>query len=102
MSTVQAWLLIGVPVLFVGVVLFTARSRALGVLGVLATLGGAVAVAAVDRASGAVLGVVAVLLYATGRAGDGAVVGADPVRPAGSTYRDRPPSADDPSADAAV
>lgn len=80
MSTVQAWLLIGVPVVFVGVVLFTTRSRALGVLGVLVTLGGAVAMAAVDRASGAALGVVAVLLYATGRAGDGAVVGADPVR----------------------
>lgn len=80
MSVVQAWLLIGVPVLCVGVALFTARSRLLGAVGVLVMLGGAAVMAGIDRASAAVLGVVAVLLYATGRAGDGAVVGDDPVR----------------------
>lgn len=81
MTVVQVWLLIGVPVLAIGLALFTARSRWLGALGVLVVLAGAVAVALVDRASGAVLGVVAVLMYATGTAGQGAVVGDDPVQP---------------------
>lgn len=81
MTIVQVWLLVGVPVLVIGLTLYTARSRWLGALGVLVVLSGAVGVAVVDRASGAVLGVVAVLLYATGTAGQGAVVGDDPVQP---------------------
>lgn len=80
MTIVQAWLLIGVPVLCVGLALFASSSQLLGVLGVLVTLGGALAMATVDTASAALLGVVAVLLYATGRAGEGAVAGDDPVR----------------------
>jgi hypothetical protein len=79
-SVVQVWLLIGVPVLFGAVALYTARSPGLSALGVLVTLAGAVAVTTVDRASGAVRGVLAVLLYAAGSAGRGAVVGEDPVR----------------------
>lgn len=87
MTVMQAWLLIGVPVLFAGIVLYTARSSVLGSLGVLVTLAGAVAMTTVDRASGVVLGVVAVLLYATGRAGRGAVLGDDPVRGRGGATR---------------
>ena len=89
MSVVQVWLLIGVPVLFGAVALYTARSSALNALGVLLTVAGAVAVTTVDRASGAVLGVLAVLLYAAGSAGRAAAVGDDPVggrrRPGGAT-----------------
>jgi len=80
MSVVQVWLLIGVPVLVGAVALYTARSAALSALGVLVALAGAVAVTSVDRVSGAVLGVLAVLLYAAGSAGRAAVVGDDPVR----------------------
>lgn len=80
MSVVQVWLLIGVPVLFGAGALYTARSPALSALGVLVALAGAVAVTTVDRASGAVLGALAVLLYAAGSAGRAAVVGDDPVR----------------------
>lgn len=80
MSVAQVWLLIGVPVLVGAIALYTARMPVLGALGVLLVLGAAAAVAAVDRASGAVLGVVAVLLYAAGDAGRAAVAGADPVR----------------------
>ena len=82
MTVMQVWLLIGVPVLFGALALYTARSPALNALGVLVALAGAVAVTAVDRASGAVLGVLAVLLYAAGSAGRAAVVGDDPVRAA--------------------
>ncbi len=85
MTVLQAWLLIGVPVLFAAIVLFTSRSQSLGTLGVLVTLAGAVAMTTVDRASGAALGVVAVLLYSTGGAGRGAVTGNDPVRGTAAT-----------------
>lgn len=80
MTVAQVWLLVGVPVLVGALALYTARSPALGVLGVLLTLAAAAGVAAVDQASAMVLGIVGVLLYASGRAGDGAVVGDDPVR----------------------
>ncbi len=83
MSVVQVWLLVGVPVLFGAIALYTARRPSLSALGVVLTLVGAVAVTTVDRASGAVLGVLAVLLYAAGSAGTGAVVGDDPVRASG-------------------
>ncbi len=102
MTVVQVWLLIGIPVLVGAIALYTARSPALGALGVLLTLGAAAGVATVDQASGMVLGIAGVLLYASGRAGHGAAVGDDPVRPAGSSHRDRPPSADDASAGAAT
>jgi hypothetical protein len=79
-DVVQVWLLVGVPVLFIALALFTARSPVLGPLGVLVALGGAVVVTTVDRASGAALGVIAVLFYAAGSAGRGAANGDDPVR----------------------
>lgn len=80
MSVVQVWLLIGVPVLFGALALYTARRPALNALGVLLTLAGAIAVTTVDRASGAALGVLGVLLYAGGSAGRAAAQGDDPVR----------------------
>jgi hypothetical protein len=83
MSVVQVWLLIGVPVLLAAFALYTARSPALNAVGVLVALAGALVVTAFDRASGAVLGVLAVLLYASGDAGRAAVDGDDPVRPRG-------------------
>jgi hypothetical protein len=82
-TVVQVWLLVGVPVLVAALALYTARSPALGALGVLLTLAAAAGVALVDQASAMVLGIVGVLLYASGRAGDGAAVGDDPVRPDG-------------------
>lgn len=80
MTVVQVWLLIGIPVLLAAITLFTARSQALHALGAVVALGGAAAVAAIDQASGAVLGVFGVLLFAAGSAGRGAVTGDDPVR----------------------
>lgn len=87
MTVLQVWLLIGIPALVGAITLYTARAPALGALGVLLTFGAAAGVAAVDRASAMVLGLVGVLLYATGRAGQGAVVGDDPVRPARAADR---------------
>ena len=82
MTVMQVWLLIGIPALVGAATLYSTRSAALGALGVLLMLGAAAGVAVVDQASGMVLGIVGVLLYAAGRAGHGAVVGDDPVRPA--------------------
>jgi hypothetical protein len=87
MSTTQAWLLIGVPGLVIGVVLYTARSRWLGFAGLLVLLAAVVAMVTVDRVSAMALGTVVVLLYAAGRAGQGAAVGEDPVRPAAGRPR---------------
>jgi uncharacterized membrane protein YjjB (DUF3815 family) len=81
-STMQAWLLVGIPALVIGIVLYTARSRWLGALGLLVMLGATLVLATVDRVSAAALGSIAALLYATGRAGGGAAVGEDPVRTA--------------------
>jgi hypothetical protein len=82
MSTTQAWLLVGIPGLVIGVVLYTARSRWLGFAGHIVMLAAALVMVTVDRVSAMVLGAVVVLLYATGRAGQGGAVGEDPVRPA--------------------
>ena len=94
MTVMQAWLLIGVPALLIGLVLYTARSPRLGALGLLVLVGATIVLATVDRISAAVMAGLLTLLYAAGRAGLGAAVGEDPVRPGGSSYRDRPPSAD--------
>ena len=86
MSTTQAWLLVGIPTLVIGIVLYTARSRVLGGIGLLVMLGGLAVMVTVDRISAAALGAVVTLLYAAGRAGGGAAVGEDPVqRTAGDT-----------------
>ena len=80
MSTTQAWLLVGIPALVVGVVLYTARSRLLGIIGLLVLLAGMLVLATVDRISAAAFGSVIALLYAAGRAGGGSAVGQDPVQ----------------------
>ena len=79
MTVTQGWLLIGVPSLVAGVVLYTTRSPRLGAAGLLVLIAGSVALVTVDRAWGAALGAVAVLLYAAGRAGRGGAAGPDPV-----------------------
>jgi lipoprotein signal peptidase len=79
-TTTQGWLLIGVPALLAGIVLYTMRSPRLGAIGLLVVTAGALALATVDRASGVALGAVVALLYAAGRAGGGAAAGNDPVR----------------------
>lgn len=91
MTATQAWLLIGIPVLLVGVTLYTLRSPRLSAAGVLVLVAGTVVMAAADRISAAVLGVIAVLLYAAGQAGQGAATGADPVarRPHGQPALER-------------
>ncbi|MDP8977998.1 MAG: hypothetical protein M3N17_05405 [Actinomycetota bacterium] len=68
-SAVAGWFLIGVPALVAGLALFAARGRALNLAayGVLAA--GCVALTAVHRPSGALLGGLLALLYATGRGG---------------------------------
>ena len=78
MTTTQGWMLIGVPALVLGLVLYALRSPRLGAVGLLMITAGAVALSVIDRASGAALGSVVALLYATGRAGSGAVTGDDP------------------------
>lgn len=89
MTVTQGWLLIGIPTLVAGVVLYTTRSPRLGAVGLLVLIAGSVALVTVDRASGAALGAVPVLLYAAGRAGGGGAVGPDPVRPdEGGTAQD--------------
>jgi len=75
----QGWLLIGIPTLVAGVVLYMMRSPRLGAVGMLVLIAGAIALVTVDRVSGAALGVVPVLLYAAGLAGTGGVTGTDPV-----------------------
>ena len=77
-STTQAWLLVGIPALVIGIVLYTTRSRVLGVIGLLVLLAGMVVMVTVDRISAAALGSIVALLYAAGRAGGGAAVGQDP------------------------
>lgn len=68
-SAVAGWFLIGVPALVAGLAMFAARGRALNMAayGVLAV--GSVALTAVHRPSGALLGGLLALLYATGRGG---------------------------------
>lgn len=94
MTPMQVWLLIGIPALLIGLVLYTMRSPRLGAMGLFVLIAAAAGVAMVDRVSAAVLGACAVLLYAAGLAGHGGAVGEDPVRPAGSSHLGRPPSAD--------
>jgi hypothetical protein len=71
---------VGIPVLVIGIVLYTARSRRLGIIGLIVLLAGMLVLVTIDRISAAVFGFVIALLYAAGRAGGGAAVGQDPVR----------------------
>lgn len=69
MSAAAGWFLIGVPALIACLALFATRRRAfnLAAYGVLAV--GSVALTTVHRPSGALLGGLLALLYATGRGG---------------------------------
>lgn len=66
----QAWLVVGVPGLAVGLALFLVRSPVRALLGYGVLLATFVGMALVDRASAVVLGGLLALLYAAGRGGD--------------------------------
>ncbi len=66
----QAWLVVGVPGLAVGLALFLVRSPVRALLGYGVLLATFVGMALVDRASAVVLGGLLALLYAAGRRGD--------------------------------
>lgn len=69
MSTLQAWLVIGVPGLVVGLALFLVRSPIRALLGYAVLVATFAGMALVDRASAGVLGGLLALLYAAGRGG---------------------------------
>ncbi|MDQ3972991.1 MAG: hypothetical protein M3276_01375 [Actinomycetota bacterium] len=69
MTLVTAWVLIGVPLLALGLALFVGRSRPRALAGYLVLGCGFAALTAVDRTSGAIFGAVLALLYAAGRGG---------------------------------
>lgn len=70
MSLLQAWLLIGVPGLVVGLAMFLVRSPARALVGYVVLLAAFAGMAAVHRVSAAVFGGLIALLYAAGRGGD--------------------------------
>lgn len=70
MSLLQAWLVLGVPGLVLGLAMFIVRSPVRALLGYVVLLATFVGMALVDRASAAVLGGLLALLYAAGRGGD--------------------------------
>ena len=67
MGVLQVWLVVGIPVLIIGLVLFASRSPVRKLIGYLILAAGFVVVALVDRASAAVFGGVLALLYAAGQ-----------------------------------
>ncbi len=67
MGVLQVWLIAGIPALVGGIMLLLSRSQALTLLAYLVLAAGFAVVTTVDRASGAVLGALLALLYATGR-----------------------------------
>lgn len=69
MSTLQVWLVVGVPALVLAFALFYGRSRIRSLLGYLVLAIAAGIMLTVDRASGALVGGLAALLYAAGRGG---------------------------------
>lgn len=69
MSVLQAWLVIGIPGLVIGVAMFLVRSPVRALVGYAAFLAAFAGMAVVDRVSGAVFGGVLALLYAAGRGG---------------------------------
>lgn len=70
MSLLQAWLMIGVPGLVLGMGLFVVRSPARAMAGYVVLVATFVGMALVDRMSAAVVGGLLALLYAAGRGGD--------------------------------
>ena len=69
MSILQAWLVVGVPLLIVAFALFYGRSRIRTALGYLALLAAFGFMVTVDRGSAAVIGGLAALAYGAGRGG---------------------------------
>lgn len=69
MSVLQAWLVIGIPGLVIGLAMFVARSPTRALVGYAAVIAAFAGMAVVDRVSGAVFGAVLALLYAAGRGG---------------------------------
>lgn len=69
MNVVQAWLLVGIPALALGVACFAVRRAWASALGYLVLLGGFAGLAFLHRTSGAVFGGLLALLYAAGRGG---------------------------------
>jgi hypothetical protein len=68
-SVLQAWLIIGVPALVLGLALFLGRSRTLAWTGYVVLAAGFGGVATVHRPSAAVFGGLLALLYGAGRGG---------------------------------
>ena len=69
MNPVQAWLLIGIPSLALGLALFLRRSTWRALLGYAVLLGGFAGLAVTHRPSAAVFGGITALVYAAGRGG---------------------------------
>ncbi len=82
MTVLQAWLLIGIPCLVLGMGLFLGRSLLRSALGYLVLGVGFAAMMVYDRASGAFFGALIALAYAAGRGGS-ADVGPDPLSQTG-------------------
>jgi hypothetical protein len=68
-SLLQAWLVIGVPGLALGLAMFLVRSPARALVGYLVLCAAFVGMALVDRPSAALFGGLLALLYAAGRGG---------------------------------
>lgn len=69
MTTAQAWLLFGVPLLVLGAAMFYGRSRVRTLLGYGVLLTGFGVMAAFSRASAGLFACLVALLYAAGRGG---------------------------------
>ena len=69
MDVLQAWLLIAIPTLSLGLLLFIGRSSVRSLVGYLVLALGFGLMAAFHRPSGALFGGLLALLYATGRGG---------------------------------
>ena|SRR3712207_273600 len=69
MTVLQAWLVVGLPLLLAAAGLFYGRSRTKTAFGYLALLTAFGVMVTVDRASGAVIGAIAALLLSAGRGG---------------------------------
>lgn len=70
MTLVQVWLFVGIPALALALALFVGRSRWRSLLGYAVLLVGFGVMTAFDPPSGAILGTLAALLYASGRGGE--------------------------------
>jgi len=68
-GSLQAWLVIGIPVLGVCVGLFLTRNPQAALLAYALLTAGFLVLAVVDRVAGAVFGALLALLYAAGRGG---------------------------------